>query len=102
MKFYVISDNIDTLMGMRLAGIEGEVVHSRRHFLEVLESKMGEEDIAIILLTTKVIEFAPEVVSELKLRQLRPLLTEIPDRHGHSRIGETLDRYVADAIGMSL
>ena len=27
MKFFLISDNIDTQMGMRLAGIEGVVVH---------------------------------------------------------------------------
>ena len=26
MKMYLISDNIDTLTGMRLAGVEGEVV----------------------------------------------------------------------------
>ena len=30
MKMYLISDNIDTLTGMRLAGVEGEVVHGRR------------------------------------------------------------------------
>ena len=27
MKFFVISDNIDTQIGMRLTGIEGVVVH---------------------------------------------------------------------------
>ena len=27
MKMYLISDNIDTFTGMRLAGIEGAVVH---------------------------------------------------------------------------
>ena len=30
MKFFLISDNIDTQMGMRLAGIEGVVVHERQ------------------------------------------------------------------------
>ena len=30
MKFFLISDNIDTQMGMRLAGIDGVVVHERR------------------------------------------------------------------------
>ena len=32
MKFFLISDNIDTQMGMRLAGIEGVVVHNARKF----------------------------------------------------------------------
>ena len=27
MKMYLISDNIDTYTGMRLAGVEGAVVH---------------------------------------------------------------------------
>ena len=27
MKFFLISDNVDTVTGMRLAGIEGVVVH---------------------------------------------------------------------------
>ena len=30
MRFFLLSDNIDTQMGMRLAGIEGVVVHERR------------------------------------------------------------------------
>lgn len=42
MKFYLISDNVDTEMGLRLVGIEGEVVHKRRDFLEVLETKMKD------------------------------------------------------------
>ena len=27
MKFFLLSDNVDTQMGMRMAGIEGVVVH---------------------------------------------------------------------------
>ena len=29
MKMYLISDNVDTLTGMRLAGVDGVVVHER-------------------------------------------------------------------------
>ena len=29
MKLFLISDNIDTYTGMRLAGVEGVVVHER-------------------------------------------------------------------------
>ena len=41
MKFFLISDNIDTQMGMRLAGIEGVVVHERQEVLEVLEKVLS-------------------------------------------------------------
>ena len=56
MKFYLISDNVDTEMGLRLVGIEGEVVHKRRDFLEVLETKMKDRSIGVILITTKLID----------------------------------------------
>ncbi len=102
MKFFLISDNIDTQMGMRLAGIEGVVVHERSEVLRALEKAMHDEEIAIVLITTKLIETCPEVISELKLRQLKPLIVEVPDRHGNHKIGETIDRYVSEAIGVKL
>ena len=70
--------------------------------LEELERVMHMEDIAIVLMTTKLIETCPEVISELKLKQKKPLIVEIPDRHGSAKIGETIDRYVSEAIGVKL
>ncbi len=102
MKFFLISDNIDTLLGLKLVGIEGEVVHTRNHFLEVLSKKMKDESIGIILVTTKLVDMCPDIISEIKLRQTKPLITEIPDRHGQSKIGETIDGYVSEAIGVKL
>ena len=102
MKFFLISDNIDTQMGLRLAGLEGVVVHERHEMLETLEKVMHDDEVAIVLLTTKLIELCPDVISEIKLKQKKPLIVEIPDRHGDSKIGETIDRYVSEAIGVKL
>ena len=102
MKFFLISDNIDTQMGMRLAGIEGVVVHERQEVLEVVEKVLHREDVAVILMTTRLVETCPEVISELKLKLKKPLIEEIPDRHGSAKIGETIDRYVSEAIGVKL
>ncbi|MFQ6861596.1 MAG: V-type ATP synthase subunit F [Beduini sp.] len=102
MKFFLISDNTDTLMGLRLVGIEGVVLHERHEFLVKLEEKMKDPSIAVILVTTKLIELCPDIISEVKLKQPKPLIVEIPDRHGESKIGETIDRYVSEAIGVKL
>lgn len=102
MKFFLLSDNIDTQMGMRLAGIEGIVIHTREEVLRELEKAMHMEDVAVILMTTKLIQTCPEVISEIKLKQQKPLLVEIPDRHGSAKVGETIDRYVSEAIGVKL
>ena len=34
---YLISDNVDTLTGLRLAGVDGVVVHERNELREELE-----------------------------------------------------------------
>ena len=102
MKFFLISDNTDTLMGLRLVGIEGIVLHERHEFLVKLEEKMKDPSIAVILVTTKLIELCPDIISEVKLKQPKPLIVEVPDRHGESKIGETIDRYVSEAIGVKL
>ena len=44
MKMYLISDNIDTLTGMRLAGVEGEVVHGRRETKQAVEKILEDKD----------------------------------------------------------
>lgn len=102
MKFYLLSDNVDTLTGMAIVGIQGEVIHERMNLLIRLEELMKDKDLAIILITTKLIELCPEVIFDIKLKQREPLLVEIPDRHGQSKIGETIDAYVSKAIGMKL
>ena len=39
MKMYLISDNVDTYTGMRLAGVEGCVVHERQ---ELKDARGGD------------------------------------------------------------
>ena len=102
MKFYLLSDNIDTLMGMRLVGIEGEVLHEQGEFLKRLSEVMRDTRYGIVLITTKLVDLAPHVISELKLRNMKTLLVEIPDRHGEKGIGESIDAYVSKAIGVRL
>lgn len=102
MKFFLITDNLDTLMGMRLVGIEGVVVHDRKKVIQEIEKTLHNDQIGILLITTKLVDLCPEVISELKLKRTRPLIVEIPDRHGGSKIGVSIDEYVSDAIGVKL
>ena len=102
MKAYCISDNTDTLMGMRLAGFEGIVLRERQEILDKLNQLIADPDVAIVLMTTKAMEQVADVVARKKLVLQRPLITEISDRHGSAKIGETIDRYISEAIGVKL
>ena len=53
MKMYLISDNIDTYTGMRLAGVEGVIIHEKQQLRDELEKAMSDKSIGIILITEK-------------------------------------------------
>ena len=99
---YLISDNIDTLTGMRLAGVDGVVVHERSELKSAIEEAMQDKTIGIILLTEKFGREFPDLINEIKLLRTMPLLIEIPDRHGTGRKHDFITSYVADAIGLKL
>ena len=102
MKMYLISDNIDTQTGMRLAGVDGVVVHKREELRTALETALADKEIGILLLTEKFGREFPESVDEVKLPHKVPLIVEIPDRHGTGRKPDFITSYVNEAIGLKL
>ena len=48
---FLISDNVDTYTGMRLAGVDGVVVHERGELQEALQKVLKDETVGIVLLT---------------------------------------------------
>ena len=42
---YLISDNVDTLTGMRLAGVDGVVVHEKEELRSAIETAMEDPDV---------------------------------------------------------
>lgn len=102
MRFFLISDNVDTLIGMRLAGIDGVVVHEDKEVIDILSKTMDRDDVAVILMTERLVSLCPELVYELKLNRRQPLIVEIPDRHGSGRAKDSITRYVREAIGVKI
>lgn len=102
MKMYLISDNVDTYTGMRLAGVEGVVVHERSELKESLEYAVSDKEIGIILLTEKFGREFPEIIDEVRLHHKTPLIIEIPDRNGTGRKPDFITSYVNEAIGLKL
>ncbi len=102
MKMYLISDNVDTQTGMRLAGVDGVVVHTREELKNALETALLDKNIGILLLTEKFGREFPEIVDDVKLNHKIPLIIEIPDRHGTGRKPNFITSYVNEAIGLKL
>lgn len=99
---YLISDNVDTYTGMRLAGVDGIVVHERTELHEALQKVLQNKDIGIVLLTEKFGREFPDILDEFRLERKMPLLIEIPDRHGTGRKKDFITSYITEAIGLKL
>ncbi|MEG1879788.1 MAG: V-type ATP synthase subunit F [Oscillospiraceae bacterium] len=102
MKYFLLSDNIDTQLGMRLAGVEGVVVHEIDEFKAAFDKVLSDKTIAVLLITEKLINLAPSYIEEQKINNKLPLIVELPDRHGSSRPDDYILNYVKDAIGLKL
>jgi V/A-type H+-transporting ATPase subunit F len=100
MKFFLISDNLDTQVGMRLAGVDGVVVHSKDELETACNQVLKNPDIAILLISEKLVDIAPEFIKEQKLNNRSPHIVELPDRHGSSRPGDYMLNYIREAIGV--
>lgn len=102
MKFFLISDNIDTQTGMKLAGIDGIVLHTREEILPAIDEIRKKKDIGILLVTQKISEIIPEELDIIRRSRMLPIVTIIPDRHGSTRSKDFITRYVQEAIGVNL
>ncbi len=102
MKFFLISDNIDTKIGMRLAGVEGVVVHEKDELKRAFDAALADKETAVLLISEKLVRLAPEYIEEQKINNRTPLIVELPDRHGSTRPDDYILSYVRDAIGVKL
>lgn len=100
MKFYLISDDKDTLTGMHLAGIEGVFVENYEKAEEALKRAVNFSDVGIILITDRIAENCEELVSDIKINCVTPLLVEIPNSDNAGRPSDSIMKIVHNAIGI--
>ena len=60
MKFFLISDNVDSMIGMRLAGVEGVRVDTAQAAQNAFLKAMADPEIGILLATPKAAALCPE------------------------------------------
>lgn len=101
MKFYVIGDK-QTVLGLRLVGIEGKVADERDDALAALDGAVIRKDIGLVLITEAI---AAKIRDEVDARLYGigfPLVLEIPDSSGPSPDRPEIGDVVRKAIGISI
>lgn len=102
MKFFCISDNHDTITGLRLAGVDGVRASDKREVQAAITDAIARPEIGILLITEKLAAMCPDLIYDLKLKHTTTLVVEIPDRFGTGRTPDSITRYIREAIGVKV
>ncbi len=102
MRIYALSDDRDTLTGLRLAGIEGSYAAERREIAACVERIKADSDIAVLLINEGCASKIPETVTQLQLSGSNPLLVVIPGSTGSNREPDSITRLIREAIGIKI
>ncbi len=102
MRYYLISDNIDTKTGLRLVGIDGTYASTEQEFSAALDKVLADNSIGILLVTEKLSTMCEDILFDIKTNRKTPLLTIIPDSNGTGREKDSITKYVTEAIGIKI
>lgn len=101
MKFFLLTDDADTCVGMRLAGVDSRLVHDATDALAALDAVAADPAIGILFITAHVRSLCPTRVAELSNGN-RPVVVEIPDSRNVGSTGGSLSDYIRATVGISL
>ena len=101
MKMFVISDDADTCVGMRLSGVFAMLVHDKEQALDALEKASSDPEAGIILITEKVKEFCPEMLKKINACG-KPIIMEIPDSRNSEKTIDSASDYLKNTVGISV
>lgn len=102
MQYFLISDNVDTQMGMRMAGIRGVIVHTREETAAAIDKAAADPEIGILLITEPLAALCQDKLAPLKADRRTPLVVEIPKRGSPGHAADSITRYIQEAIGVKL
>lgn len=102
MKYYLISDNTDTMAAMRMVGVDGVVVHQEQEVKQALDKAAANPDIGLVLVTSKLYRQFQDVVFYYKLHRKKPLIVEMPDRHTDGNVAGDIKRYIYEVVGIKI
>ena len=101
MRLYLICDNEDTAVGMRLAGVESTVTSEKSVVVSTLKEISAQTDIGIILINQSLAKLLGDEISEFRKVHSVQIIVEIPDRNSDCTENSIAD-YVRASIGIKV
>lgn len=101
MKSLLISDNKDTIVGLRLSGISGVLAETNEEIVHNFDKAVKDRNIGIVIITENIFEMMKDKVVEVKRNGDIPLIVTIPNREG-LRDKNFIMKYVKESIGIKI
>lgn len=101
MKSLLISDNKDTIVGLRLSGISGVLAETKEEIMTSFDKAVKDKSIGIVIITENIFEMMKDKVVEVKRNGDIPLIVTIPNREG-LRDKNFIMKYVKESIGIKI
>lgn len=102
MKQFVIADNLDTLTGLRLAGINGQVVDENQSFEAIFNNTLSSKEYGVIMISPQLIAAHQELVDDVRFNQAIPLIVAIQGPNEYQSPTNSITDTIQQAIGMQL
>ncbi len=98
MKTVLISDNIDTLLGLKMVGVDGVLATNAEqvsaHFLRFTKDK----NVGLILITEIANEMCADMINSYKAGNRFPLISVVPGRDKPKESTGSVTDYFNDAV----
>lgn len=102
MRYWLVADSSQALDGMRLAGVDGELVKDAAAAEAAVRRACRDESVAVLLVTRSVEEMISDTINRLKLADQRPLVGVIPGPDGRGLGPDAITGLVRQAIGVKI
>ena len=99
MKFFLLTKDVQSYIGFRLAGIDGKVIEDGTTFLKRLGEVCSDASIGAILVTDELVNESKEQFLKIKAQSSKPII-EIPACDSEYSVKESIDGYISNVIGI--
>lgn len=99
MKFFLLTEDVQSYIGFRLVGIDGEVIENRALFFKRLNEVCNDILVGVILVTDELVSESKEQFLKIKAQKNKPII-EIPTHSSRYSVKESIDSYINSVIGI--
>ncbi len=80
MKLFLITDDVDASVGLRLAGVESRVLSDPSQGQQAFDDVLRADDVAVLMVTRRVAEACRGRIEQIRRSRSLPLIMTLPDR----------------------